>query len=773
MFKIPKQAALLALTALLLCGLSPVVAQQNQPGRYSIAPKDTDPAIDAALPPHLAGFDASAPTQNRLLVHFAGTGGSVRASTQWLQSAVAMGYHVIGLSYVNGKAIGSICNGKTPSCYEDTRLEVIDGVDRSAEVSVTPANSIFSLLPSLLRYLDAQHPQDKWGQYLRADGLPTWSTIVLSGHSQGGGMAALIAKQVEVARVVQFASTADYMARAKQPAPWLSKPSVTPADRYYGLGHINDETVPWANLQQNWSALGMNAFGAVVNIDDTATPYNASHSLVMKSEPARAGQYHGGMIIDPYLALDATGQPLVLPAWKYLLTFDTKAAGAVTSPITASKTGQADSGFKVSFHAGETDINGNYLGGTELRVLAAHNGRLYAGIETWMDTPEGTGDPKIGAQILVQDAPDAAWRLDWGFDERVPGGRGRRAFRNEGVTALESLTFTTDGAGNPLPKPVTLLIAGLRDFQGLTSVYVRDDQTDTWVESPIYGEDSRFNTATVRSLFLYRDSMTGVDRVFAGAHPVGVVSGVYDPTQRGFIRWDAQPELTGNEGRPMAFAVANKVLHMAAAPRVMRRIDGANPTWEEVFRYNVVTGRNLSSGLRGLTAIPNPSGSGESLLSALEGGRGQMVRLDPTPTLPYKAVQELDIMADLSAKWGYKATFVVVANSDMTFIPEPATGKMALFISVQHHPARDRDDAVYYIRRIGADGQPTYSLITIDNKRLDRPIILNSTRTIIISPFAQDAGAVVYFGGYDADDTPSHNTAYTLRATIDAAFSGN
>jgi|GEM_PF-318513 len=765
-----KRFTFLALICFVLNGLVSVYAQQNQRGVYVVPAVDTDPTITANLQPHLAGFDASAPTQNRLLVHFAGTGGNAQASTESLRTAASMGYHVIGLNYVNDEAIGSVCAGKEESCYEVARLEIIDGEDRSTYANVSRPNSIYNLLTALLRYLNAQQPQDNWGQYLQGDGTPVWSSIVVSGHSQGGGHAALIAKQVEVARVIQFASTADYIGREQQSAPWLSSASVTPQDRYYGLGHIEDDTVPWNELQANWLALGMGDFGAVVDVDQTPPPYNGSHSLLSSSTSRSGRGYHSNMIIDSLLARDTSGQPLIRPAWEYLLTFDSTMAAA---PDSAPNPAQGVDGFDVSFHAGETDVNGNYLGGTELRVLAAHEGRMFAGIETWMDTPEGTGDPAIGAQIFVQDAPNAAWRLDWHFDERNPGGRGRRAFRNEGVTALESLTFTTDGDGNALPEPITLLIAGLRDFQGLTSVYVRDDVATTWIESPIYGEDSRFDTATIRSLYVYRDAATGIDRLFAGAHPVGVFSGVYDPNQPGFIRWDTEPELTGNEGRPMAFAVANGVLHTAAAPRVLRRIDGATPTWEEVFRYDVATGRNLSSGLRGLTAIPNPSGQGESLLAALEGGRGQMVRLDPTPTLPYAAVQELDIMADLSAAWGYDATFVVVANSGVTFIPDPVTGEMTLFIPVQHHPALERDDAVYYIRRIADDEQPTYTLVTIDNTRLNPPIILNSTRTIAISPFAEDNGRVVYFGGYDADDNPSHNTAYTLRATIEAAFSGN
>ena len=110
-------------------------------------------------------------------------------------------------------------------------------------------------------------------------------------------------------------------------------------------------------------------------------------------------------------------------------------------------------GYAVSFEPGTRDDAGRFMGGTEMRVLAAHAGRLYAGNGYWEDTPGPEG--RQGSQILVLDAPGARWRVDRAFDERLPDGRRR----DLAVSALDEAWFATDGAGKKLPVPVSMLIA--------------------------------------------------------------------------------------------------------------------------------------------------------------------------------------------------------------------------------------------------------------------------------------------------------------------------
>ena len=71
--------------------------------------------------------------------------------------------------------------------------------------------------------------------------------------------------------------------------------------------------------------------------------------------------------------------------------------------------------------------------------------------------------------------------------------------------------------------------------------------------------------------------------------------------------------------------------------------------------------------------------------------------------------------------------------------------------------------ANYLVRR------PTgkYEVHSIDDPTLMSP---HSTRTMTISPFAADDGHVVYAGGFDCDQIPSHNTAWGSVAPLAGAL---
>lgn len=717
---------------------------------YSITPRSTDPAIQEWNDPHYVVLARGQATQKKLFLMLPGSNGTPGGYKLITQEAARFGYHAIGLMYANSFTVDALAGDSSDrDAFEKVRREIIDGTDRGNLVTVNRTNSIESRLIKLLQYLQAQQPSDGWGQYLDGDKI-RWGQVVASGHSQGGGHAGTIGKMQSVARVVMFAAPQDYMSVYRAPADWLAKPGLTPSELYFSFMHVSD---PGANQQrQARQRLGLPEAKLV---DGLPVPYANARQLETAATPASTGAqaFHNSVAVDGSTPKLADLSPAFRPVWDYLLKFDN------SIPAT---------GWTLSYKAGSKDSNGAFLGGTEMRCLTVHKGKVYGGIETWMDSTTGTNDPAIGAQILVQDEANGPWRLDKHFDEKISGGNGRQDIRNEGVTALESITFQTDSTGKALAVPVTKLITACRDFLGISSVYVRDDFTGAWLEDRIANTPAT-DKATIRSLSLYRDRVTGVDMVFAGALPTGIFSGVYDPARPSQIRWNPNPELVGFVGRPMAFAVANGALHVAIAPKVYRRVDGPNPRWEEVFSYDLNVTPGGSSGLRGLTAIPNPNGRGESLLAALEGNRGQMVRLDPGPQLPYRASMELDIIKQLSDTWGYPASYVVVANSDMTWVRDPQSGERVLFITIQHHPAKARNDAYYYIRR-GNGSRITYELRRIDNLAVGPNVVLNSTRAIALSPYSSDNGQAIYFGGYDADDNPSHNTAYVLKTNLAMAF---
>src|SRR2546425_9573289 len=57
-------------------------------------------------------------------------------------------------------------------------------------LNVSVANSIDNRLTKLLQYLTLQYPDEGWDRFLLRD-KPKWSQIAVSGHSQGGGNAAM------------------------------------------------------------------------------------------------------------------------------------------------------------------------------------------------------------------------------------------------------------------------------------------------------------------------------------------------------------------------------------------------------------------------------------------------------------------------------------------------------------------------------------------------------------------------------------------------------
>jgi pimeloyl-ACP methyl ester carboxylesterase len=149
----------------------------------------------------------------------------------------------------------------------------------------------------LLLYLNSQHPNEGWLNYLNGN-APKWSSLVVAGHSQGGGEAALIAKKHQVARVVMFAAPVDYSNTLMTFAPWLSAPHATSTENYYGFVHVNDlyaEAVITV-----WGLLGMNIYGERVLVDGELPPYNQSHQLMTATTPTATGQnsYHSSVAVD-------------------------------------------------------------------------------------------------------------------------------------------------------------------------------------------------------------------------------------------------------------------------------------------------------------------------------------------------------------------------------------------------------------------------------------------------------------------------------------------
>jgi hypothetical protein len=412
-----------------------------------------------------------------------------------------------------------------------------------------------------------------------------------------------------------------------------------------------------------------------------------------------------------------------------------------------------------SWLAGVHDKNGHLMTGTEIMFIVPHMGKLYAGNSLWMES-----DPNISkaCQIFVLESPEDDWKLDYQFAEN-----------NLRVSSLKSITFSTDSKGNSI-NPVSILLANPLDFNGSIEVYIHDDDNGIWVKN-ILGSAQKL--ASIRCITLYRDTITGVDRVFAGSDPLGTFSGTYDPSLPGKINWEKTPEFPTPEAeRVMAMTVCNKKFHCATSRHIYVRTDGPSPSWSEVYHFPQT---NWLKGIRGLTSIPNPTGQGESLLFTV---RNKVHRLDPLRN--YEETIELDLNDFLSKKWGLQVDYVLSAYSEFLPFNDPISGEDCLLFGFQarYHrsvfetesPPKIRvcsmlergeyyDASGRYFMRHVKDGNISYEYVDVTDPHLDPEPMLVAVRTITQSPFKGEEGRVLYLGGFDCNWIKVHNTGWIYR----------
>lgn len=414
-----------------------------------------------------------------------------------------------------------------------------------------------------------------------------------------------------------------------------------------------------------------------------------------------------------------------------------------------------ENGWHLSFAPGARDTRGRLAGGTEIINLVAHNGRLYAGNGYWMDTVGYRNVP--WAQVLVLDEPNGQWQVDLEL-KRV----------HMRTTVLKSLTFRTDGQGQPLDPPVTRLIAGSdHNANGRlkgerkTHLWIRNDTTDRWVKTIL--ESSRYGRRSIRALTVHRDQVTGVDRIFAAAGALGIYSGVYDRRVRGEIRWDPEPELGPVTVRPMSLAEVNGQLYASVGAKIYRREDGRAPRWTVVYRDNTPEHWHLG-GIRALTPIPHPDGEGKAILFS---HHYRIIRLDPANG--YRATVELNLTDFLTQNWGRAANDIIVAAyEDMLPITDPVSGETVHMIGivarVEGGPSRSGwyPGAGYAIRY----PDQRYRYFEVNGRWAPGKPQLVATRAYVHSPFPREAKQYVYVGGFDAAFLDAHNTAWIYRASI-------
>jgi acetyl esterase/lipase len=282
----------------------------------TVLPIATDPALSGWLGAHGTAFDSIADQRGELLIYMHGQGGTGTGANELLRTAAQAGYHAVGVTYPNDWSPFSICSGSSdPECAEKIRREIIDGQDRTGSITVTRTNSFENRLIKLLKHMDARYPTEGWATYLEpgTDNI-RWNRIAVWGHSQGGGNAGVLARHQVLARVCLSAPASD--GSANSPASWWAG-QASPSGSYFGFCHAQDALNAKVAL---WNALGMGAFGAVVDVAGAQPPYGGTHQLSSTLPPQVAGQFHNSVVLDAVTPRLTDGTPAYKAVWEYMLT---------------------------------------------------------------------------------------------------------------------------------------------------------------------------------------------------------------------------------------------------------------------------------------------------------------------------------------------------------------------------------------------------------------------------------------------------------------------
>jgi len=281
---------------------------------------------NVALPP-------SGAAKGVLNVFLAGTGAPADCCTGFLQSGIKNGLHTLGLSYQFCKfsvsATAQWCNTNEPGqcgCQEGVHREVILGGGGKLSgglVNVTEKNSIVSRLIASLRYLDTHFATEGWGQFLTSGGGVDWSKVVVSGHSQGAGHAAYIAKMLQgVRRAVLLSGAEDQNVSCSwqgQPG-WRTPPEW---DRVRAFAHGEEDELNF--IEANWKAAGWAQEGWTDIGDGSQSPptWANATALLTHIPPRQPGgrANHLSTALDAYTPVDGLGESLYsIAVWPYLLT---------------------------------------------------------------------------------------------------------------------------------------------------------------------------------------------------------------------------------------------------------------------------------------------------------------------------------------------------------------------------------------------------------------------------------------------------------------------
>lgn len=259
-----------------------------------------------------ASVDTRVQPQGKLVIWLMGHSGAL------FERINSYGLHVIRVHYANGWFSRF---GQEPPPPDDKflgkiRLEAATGEDFSDVVNIAKPDGAAERALRFVQWLAKEHPAGRWEFFLTEDGQSLrWDRVILAGSSHGASTATRWAKHQAVDRVVMFCGPRD------QYETWQALPSATSPNRFFGFSHVLDGGWTGDHYCRSWELLGLNAFGPIVNVDNTPPPYGNSRRLItdadVNNDPNRA---HSCVVPGNAAVKDADGKFIHESVWRYLFT---------------------------------------------------------------------------------------------------------------------------------------------------------------------------------------------------------------------------------------------------------------------------------------------------------------------------------------------------------------------------------------------------------------------------------------------------------------------
>lgn len=314
---------------------APLTFADPQPQRYEFTARASE--VDPRARPHPeidyvfekdgkpadvehASVDTRVPPQGRLVIWLMGHNAPL------FERVNSYGLHAIQVHYANGW-FGRF--GTNPPPGDDQflgkiRLEAATGEDFSDAVNLSKPDGMMERAWQLVKWLAQKNPPGRWEYFLTDDGTALrWERVIMAGASHGSTTAARFAKHQRVDRVVMFCGPRD------QYETWQALPSATPTNRFFGFSHVLDDGWKGNHYCRSWELLGLQQFGPVVNVDQTAPPYGNTRRLITTADVKHdAKRAHGSVTPGGAAVKDASGRFIHEAVWRYLFTQPVETVGS-------------------------------------------------------------------------------------------------------------------------------------------------------------------------------------------------------------------------------------------------------------------------------------------------------------------------------------------------------------------------------------------------------------------------------------------------------------